>query len=65
MRRRWMLHDWMFDTATDEDRMLDGISAIVMGRKGFGKNENEGGWGDSGPVGDTPSFVVTHLRGFH
>ena len=65
-----MLQDWMFVAATDEDRailqeMLDGVGAIVMGRKGFGKNENEGGWGDSGPVGDTPSFVVTHLRGFH
>jgi dihydrofolate reductase len=31
-----------------------------MGRKGFDKNEGDGGWGDSGPVGDTPCFVVTH-----
>jgi dihydrofolate reductase len=62
-----MLHDWMFDAATDEDRailqeMLDGVGAIVMGRKGFDKNEGDGGWGDSGPVGDTPCFVVTHKR---
>src|SRR5512133_953875 len=62
-----MLHDWMFDAATDEDRailqeMLDGVGAIVMGRKGFDKNEGDGGWGDSGPVGDTPCSVVTHNK---
>ena len=62
-----MLHDWMFDAATDEDRailqeMLDGVGAIVMGRKSFDKNEGDGGWGDGGPVGDTPCFVVTHNR---
>jgi dihydrofolate reductase len=60
-----MLHDWMFDAATDEDRailqdMLDNVGAIVMGRTSFDKNEGDGGWGDSGPVGDTPCFVVTH-----
>jgi dihydrofolate reductase len=37
-----MLHDWMFDAATDEDRailqeMLDGVGAVVMGRKSFDK----------------------------
>ena len=42
--------------------MLDGVGAIVMGRKGFDKNEGGGGWGDSGPVGDTPCFVVTHNK---
>jgi dihydrofolate reductase len=60
-----MLHDWMFGAATDEDRailqeMLDGVGAIVMGRRSFDKNEGDGGWGDGGPVGDTPCFVVTH-----
>src|SRR5262245_32505688 len=39
-----MLHDWMFDAATDDDRailqeMLDGVGAVVMGRKSFDKNE--------------------------
>ena len=62
-----MLHDWMFDAATDQDRailheMLDGVGAIVMGRKSFDKNEGDGGWGDGGPVGDTPCFVVTHNK---
>jgi hypothetical protein len=40
--------------------MLDNVGAIVMGRTSFDKNEGDGGWGDSGPVGDTPCFVVTH-----
>jgi dihydrofolate reductase len=62
-----MLHDWIFDAATDEDRallqdMLDSVGAVVMGRKSFDKNEGDGGWGDSGPVGDTPCFVVTHHK---
>jgi dihydrofolate reductase len=62
-----MLHDWMFDAATDEDRAIlqaaiDGIGAIVMGRRSFEKNEGDGGWGDAGPVGDTPCFVVTHTE---
>ena len=60
-----MLHTWMFDQATDEDRamlarMLDDCGAVVMGRKSFEKNEGDGGWGDGGPVGDVPCFVVTH-----
>ena len=60
-----MLHDWIFDAATDEDRaiirdVLDSAGAIVMGRKSFDKNEGDGGWGQSGPIGDVPCFVVTH-----
>lgn len=60
-----MLHNWMSDAATDDDRallqqILDSFGAIVMGRKSFDKNEGDGGWGDGGPVGDTPCFVVTH-----
>jgi dihydrofolate reductase len=59
------LHDWLFDAATDADRallqeMLDGAGAVVMGRTSFDKNEGDGGWGDGGPVGDVPCFVVTH-----
>jgi dihydrofolate reductase len=60
-----MLHAWMSGAATDEDRALlreyvDGVGAVVMGRKSFDKNEGDGGWGDGGPLGDTPCFVVTH-----
>ena len=60
-----MLHDWIFDAATDEDRAIlqdvrDNVGGVVMGRTSFDKNEGDGGWGDGGPLGDTPCFVVTH-----
>lgn len=60
-----MLHDWLSGSATDEDRavlqeVVDGAGAVVMGRTSFDKNEGDGGWGDRGPVGDTPCFVLTH-----
>ena len=62
-----MLHAWMSGAATDEDRALlrdyiNGVGAVVMGRKSFEKNEGDGGWGDGGPLGDTPCFVVTHHK---
>lgn len=62
-----MLHDWMFKAATDDDRAIlqeavDGCGGVVMGRKSFEKNEGDGGWGDGGPLGDTPCFVVTHHK---
>jgi dihydrofolate reductase len=62
-----MLHDWIFDAATDDDRAImqkaiDNAGAVVMGRKSFDKNEGDGGWGDGGPLGDTPCFVVTHNK---
>lgn len=60
-----VLHDWLSRAATDDDRailqdLLDRVGAVVMGRTSFDKNEGDGGWGESGPVGDTPCFVVTH-----
>lgn len=62
-----MLHDWLSGAATGDDRvildeLIDGTGAVVMGRKSFDKNEGEGGWGEGGPLGDTPCFVVTHDR---
>jgi dihydrofolate reductase len=61
----WMLHKWMSDEATDQDRailkqVIEDWGAVVMGRKSFEKNEGEGGWGEGGPMGDVPCFVVTH-----
>ncbi len=61
------LHDWFGDAATDEDRavledVVDSTGALVMGRTSFDKNEGDGGWGDGGPLGATPCFVVTHHR---
>lgn len=59
------LHDWLFKDPTDDEKALmqeafDSCGAVVMGRKSFDKNEGDGGWGDGGPLGDTPVFVVTH-----
>jgi dihydrofolate reductase len=59
------LHDWFFkhkDSRAEEilNGLLDSCGAVVMGRTSFNKNEGDGGWGDGGPVGDTPVFVVTH-----
>jgi dihydrofolate reductase len=59
------LHAWMGSAGTGEDRailqeFIDGIGAIVMGRTSFEKNEGDGGWGDAGPLGPVPCFVVTH-----
>jgi dihydrofolate reductase len=61
------LHAWLSSGATDDDRAIlqatvDSVGAIVMGRTSFEKNEGDGGWGDAGPMGDTPVFVVTHDR---
>jgi len=59
------LHAWLRPTASDDDRavlqeVVDSVGAIVMGRTSFEKNEGDGGWGDGGPMGDIPCFVVTH-----
>lgn len=60
-----MLHAWMSDQATGEDRaileqVVQDWGAVVMGRTSFEKNEGDGGWGQGGPMGDLPCFVVTH-----
>lgn len=59
------LHDWFWKNPTDRatEILQDAVAncgAVVMGRTSFEKNEGEGGWGDGGPLGDTPVFVVTH-----
>ncbi len=61
------LHDWIFKNPTPEEQALmtemgTGCGAVIMGRTSFDKNEGDGGWGDGGPVGDTPVFVVTHNK---
>jgi dihydrofolate reductase len=59
------MHDWIFNSPTDEDTallqdMIDRTGAVVMGRTSFDKNEGDGGWGDDGPIPGKPTFVVTH-----
>jgi dihydrofolate reductase len=60
-----VLHEWIFKNKTDEDaavidEMVAGAGAIVMGRLSFDTVGAVGGWGDEGPLGGTPTFVVTH-----
>lgn len=59
------LHAWLGPAGTAQDtevltEMLQSAGAIVMGRRSFDFCEGDGGWGDGGPVGDVPCFVVTH-----
>lgn len=60
-----VLHDWIFRNKTDEDvailtEEVNDCGAVVMGRKSFDDVGAVGGWGDSGPVGGAPCFIVTH-----
>jgi len=59
------LHAWLRPSASDEDRavlekVIGSVGAIVMGWRSFEKNEGDGGWGEAGPMGDVPVFVLTH-----
>lgn len=60
------LHHWLHEdrNAPADSALLAelvaGAGAVVMGRKSFDFCEGDGGWGDGGPVGDVPCFVVTH-----
>ena len=60
-----ILHHWLGPTATPADRavlqeMVDGAGSVLMGRRSYDFCVGEGGWGDGGPVGKTPCFVLTH-----
>jgi dihydrofolate reductase len=56
------LHNWMFDDPTVFDRIYGDLTnetgAVVMGRRTFDNAIPE--WGGNGPLGDVPSFVLTH-----
>ncbi|MFC7625629.1 dihydrofolate reductase family protein [Microlunatus sp. GCM10028923] len=58
------LHRWLW--APDQvdtdllEGMRDGAGAILMGRRSYDLAEGDGGWGDGGPAGQLPCFVVTH-----
>jgi dihydrofolate reductase len=60
-----VLHDWLGATATAADQavlqeMVDGVGAVLMGRRSYDFCVGDGGWGDGGPAGSTPCFVLTH-----
>jgi dihydrofolate reductase len=56
------LHNWAFDDPAVLERFFGNVAeetgAVIMGRRTYDNSIPE--WGDSGPVGDIPCFVVTH-----
>lgn len=59
-----VLHRWLHDPdPRDNDLMAEageGVGAILMGRLSYDLAEGDGGWGDGGPAGQVPCFVLTH-----
>ncbi|MEU9900004.1 dihydrofolate reductase family protein [Streptomyces phaeochromogenes] len=58
------LHQWLHQPGPRDIDLLDemraGLRSILMGRVSYGLAEGDGGWGDGGPAGPTPCFVLTH-----
>ncbi|MCD2440773.1 dihydrofolate reductase family protein [Agromyces sp. SYSU K20354] len=59
-----VLHRWL-ETPDPRDialleGMAGGVGAVLMGRRSYDLAEGDGGWGDAGPVGPAPCFVLTH-----
>jgi dihydrofolate reductase len=40
--------------------MAADVGSILMGRTSYDLAEGDGGWGDGGPAGPIPCFVLTH-----
>jgi dihydrofolate reductase len=60
-----VLHHWLGPASTAADQavlqeMVDGCGAIILGRRSYDICVGEGGWGDGGPAGNVPCFVLTH-----
>ncbi|HEU4948605.1 MAG TPA: dihydrofolate reductase family protein [Kribbella sp.] len=58
------LHAWLAEPSEQDAELLGemaaGGGAIVMGRRSYDSCEGDAAWGDGGPAGKTPCFVVTH-----
>ncbi|MGH3387736.1 MAG: dihydrofolate reductase family protein, partial [Actinomadura sp.] len=58
------LHRWLEEPGPRDLELLaemrDGLGAILMGRRSYDLAEGDGGWGDGGPAGPVPCFVLTH-----
>ena len=56
------LHDWLLDDPSVVERVygnaLEETGAVIMGRRTY--DNSIPAWGDQGPVGEVPCFVVTH-----
>ena len=59
-----VLHRWLHEPDPRDTELLagmrDNVGAILMGRRSYDLAEGDGGWGDGGPAGPVPCFVLTH-----
>jgi dihydrofolate reductase len=59
-----VLHRWLWEPDPRDAQLLDDmgreVGAILMGRRSYDLAEGDGGWGDGGPAGPAPCFVLTH-----
>jgi dihydrofolate reductase len=59
-----VLHKWLDQPDPRDTELLagmhEGIGSILMGRLSYDLAEGDGGWGDGGPAGPAPCFVLTH-----
>ena len=56
------LHNWAFDDPSVFEKVYGDVTsltgAVVMGRRSY--DNSIPNWGNKGPLGDVPCFVVTH-----
>lgn len=59
-----VLHQWLTQPDPLDTELLEGmgerLGSILMGRRSYDLAEGDGGWGDGGPAGPAPCFVLTH-----
>jgi dihydrofolate reductase len=59
-----VLHRWLHEPDPRDTELMaemgNDAGAILMGRLSYNLAEGDGGWGDGGPAGPLPCFVLTH-----
>jgi dihydrofolate reductase len=59
-----VLHQWLHEPDPLDSELLAemgaNVGSILMGRLSYDLAEGDGGWGDGGPAGPAPCFVLTH-----
>jgi dihydrofolate reductase len=59
-----VLHRWLWEPDARDTELLrrarGDLGSILMGRRSYDLAEGDGGWGDGGPAGPVPCFVLTH-----
>jgi dihydrofolate reductase len=59
-----VLHRWLHEPDPRDAELMAEMGkdagAILMGRLSYNLAEGDGGWGDGGPAGPVPCFVLTH-----